>query len=202
MKEIIDRITALPDELKPITSQVKKYLENNSNIEEAVLKVLHRPWVAPLNWGLMLYKGADPKWFLDFERRTKKTIPEFYQSFLENINGGFIYEMSIYGLPPSFYDIGVLNRTVLQCHDLATANISWIREYRVDPKFFHFASRPYSSRENIGFFFDGNKILSARTNGEILNKWATLRDMLFDEIEIVEKVMLEEIPENIKLKVS
>jgi hypothetical protein len=201
MKEIIDRIEALPAELKPITIQVKKYLENNSNIDEAVLNVLHRPWVAPLNWGLMLYKGADPKWFLEFEKRTQKTVPEFYQNFLKHINGGFIYGMSMYGLTPSIYDTGVLKRTVLQCHDLTTANISWIRD-DVDPKLFHFAGRSYSRQENIGYFFDDDKILAIRKNCEILNKWTNFGDMLFDEIETVEKMMLEKIPKNIRLKVN
>jgi len=202
MKEIIDKIKTWSVELEPIKIQVKKYLENNSVMDEAVLNVLHRLWVAPLNWGLMLYKGASPTWFSEFERRTRKPIPVFYQNFLKQMNGGFIYGMSMYGLTPSIYDTGVLKRTILQCHDLTTANTSWIKEYNVDPELFHFAGRPYSSKENIGYFFDDKNILSIRKNGQILNNWTNLGDMLFDEIEIVEKVMLEKIPENTDLKVN
>jgi len=202
MKEIIDRIQTWPVELEPIKIQVKKYLENNSTIDEVVLNILHRPWVASLNWGLMLYSGADAEWFLEFERKTQKVIPGFYQNFLQLINGGFIYGISMYGLTPSIYNKGVLKRTILQCHDLTTANTSWIHNYDVDPMLFHFAGRTYSRQENIGYFFDGDNILSIRKNGEVLNQWTNLGDMLFDEIETVEKMMLEKVPENTNLKIS
>ena len=153
MKEITDRIETWPVELEPIKIQVKKYLENNSTIDEAVLNILHRPWVAPLNWGLMLYRGADAEWFLEFERRTQKVVPTFYQNFLEVINGGFIYGMSMYGLTPSIYSTGVLKRTILQCHDLTTANTSWIHEYDVDPVLFHFAGRGLFKTREYWIFF-------------------------------------------------
>jgi len=202
MKEILERVEALPEELMPITIQVKKYLEINSNIDESVMNILHRPWIAPLNWGLTLYKAAEPAWFSEFFKRTAKEIPDFYHDFLRNINGGFIYGMSMYGLTPSLYEKGLLNRTILECHDLTEANNDWIYEYNVDPEFFHFAGRPYSRNENIGYFFDNEQILCYRKSGELINKWDSLGEMLFDEIEIVEKRMLERLPENMQLKVQ
>lgn len=202
MKQIIERIETFPKELGPIVIQVKKYLENNSNINESVMNVLHRPWVAPLNWGLMLYKGANPNWYEEFKKRTEKDIPLFYQDFIQYINGGFIYGMSMYGLTPSVYETGTLSRTILQCHDLTTANNSWIRNYDVDQDLFHFAGRSFSRKENVGYFYDNNQILCHRKNGELINKWNTLGEMLFDETEIAEQRMLESIPENVKLKVN
>ena len=98
MKEIRNRIDNFPPELDSITNQVRKYLENNSFIDESALNVLHRPWVARLNWGLMLYEGANVSWFADFTNRTGKVIPKFYMDFLKSINGAFIYNLSLYGL--------------------------------------------------------------------------------------------------------
>jgi hypothetical protein len=202
MKEILERIDALPLELGSIAIQAKKYVKNNSNIDEKVLNVLHRPWVAPLNWGLMLYSGAKHEWFSEFTKRTEKEIPDFYKNFLKSVNGGFIYGMSMYGLTPSSYETGTLNRTILQCHDLTTANNSWIREYDVEPKLFHFAGRSYTRSENVGYFFDDEKVLCYRKNGELIDTWTTFGEMLFDEIEIVEQMMLEKVPEDVELIVE
>lgn len=202
MKEILEKTESFPIELKPISIQIKKYLENNSSFNELVLNVLHRPWVAPLNWGLMLYKEAKTEWFLEFKERTGREIPDFYIDFLKHINGGFIYGISMYGLTPSFFETGQLNRTLLQCHNLATANIRWIAEYKVDKDLFHFASRHYSYDENVGYFWKDNIFFCYRTHGELLKQWNSLEEMLYEEIQIAEEMMLSEIPNEISIKTN
>ena len=97
------------------------------------------------------------------------------------------------------YNSGQLNRSSLQCHDLTTANNNWIREYDVDPNLFHFGGRSYNDDENVGYFFDKQKILCCRKNGELINKWNTFSKMLSDEIKIVEQEMLDEVPREIHL---
>jgi len=202
MKEILERTETFPIELNPISIQIKKYFENNSNIDELVLNVLHRPWVARLNWGLMLYKEVKTEWFAEFTKRTGKEIPNFYKDFLKHINGGFIYGISMYGLTPSFFETGLLNRTILQCHNLATANNQWIVNYEVDQDLFYFASRNYTEDENVGYFWKDGIILCYRENGELLKQWDSLNQMLLEEIEIAEQVMLSEIPKEIVLKIN
>lgn len=202
MKEVLNRLQKFPNNLDPISSQVKRYLDNNTKYSDEEVKVLHRPWVAPLNWGLMLYQGANPEWFQEFQKRTMKEIPEFYLEFLKHINGCFLFDMSLYGLTPSVYETGSLNRTILQCHDLTTANNSWVYEYDVDPKLFHFGSRHYTEDENVGYFFADEQILCFRNNGEQINQWKNLESMLFEEIEVVEQMMLENVPNDVKLVVK
>jgi hypothetical protein len=202
MKDILNRIESFPDTLKAISVLAKKYIDNSSNIVENVMNILHRPWVAPLNWGLMLYIGASNDWFDVFRKRSGKEIPDFYKEFLNNINGGFIFGMSFYGLTPSIYNTGLLNRTILQCHDLATANSDWIREYNVNPSLFHFAGRRFTDSENVGYFYGEGKILCYRKNGELIKEWMNFGELLFDEIYIVEQMMLKEVPDNIILRIN
>jgi len=202
MNEIKNRIDNLPPELDSIANQLRKYVENNSNINDLVLNVLHRPWVARLNWGIMLYQRADVNWFVEYTKRTGKEIPKFYMDFLKNINGGFIYNLSLYGLAPSIYNSGQLNRCILQCHDLTTANINWIGGYDVDPNLFHFGGRSYTYDENVGYFFDNEKILCYRKNGELIKKWDTFSQMLSEEIKIVEQKMLDDVPKEIDLIIN
>lgn len=202
MKEILERKESFSKELKPISIQIEKYLNNNSNIDELVLNVLHRPWIAPLNWGLMLYRGAKAEWFSEYEEMTGKVIPNFYKEFLTNINGAFIYGISLYGLTPSIFEKGLLNRTRLQCHDLATANNRWNINYKVDQNLFYFGGRHYSDDENVGYFWKNNIILCYRTNGKLLKQWNTFEEMLSEEIEIAEKMMLEEVPKEYTIKIN
>ncbi|WP_203257632.1 SMI1/KNR4 family protein [Hyunsoonleella ulvae] len=199
MQNIEERINSFSIELDAISKQAKKYLRNDSKIDDSVLNILHRPWVAKLNWGLMLYSPAKNNWFSQFESNTKKIIPGFYKSFLQNINGGFIYGMSLYGLPTSLYTKGTLTRGRLQCHDLTTANSNWILGYDVNRDLFHFGSRTYTYDENVGYFFDGEKIMCFRKSGELTNSWNTFEEMLNEEVEILENQMLQNVPSDVQL---
>ena len=84
----------------------------------------------------MLFKGADKSWLEQFENMTQKLIPDFYKNFLGLVNGCFVHGISFYGLTPSIYIKGTLDRSILQCHDLTTANNEWINEYEVDKRLF------------------------------------------------------------------
>lgn len=63
MENIYKIIGFYPDEYIAIKKQAKKYIQNNSKVDDKqTINVLHSPWIAPLNWGLVLYKGADAEW--------------------------------------------------------------------------------------------------------------------------------------------
>lgn len=158
---LLAKINAYPDEYLSIKRQAKKYISNNSSLDkDDTLKIFHRPWVAPLNWGIRFYKGADGKWLEEYENRTQTTIPNAYKKFLLTINGCFIYDLSLFGLTPSIYSKGTLDRSELQCHDLISANKDWIREYPLNQDYFHFGGHAYTYEENVGYFFHENKIKS------------------------------------------
>jgi hypothetical protein len=81
VKDILKVIDTFPDEYLAIKKQAKKYFPNGSSIDnDQRTNILHRPWVARLNWGLMLYKGADTKWISEAEATINRTIPDFYNN--------------------------------------------------------------------------------------------------------------------------
>jgi hypothetical protein len=99
MENIYKIIDSYSDEYLAIKKQAKKYILNDSIIDNNErVNILHRPWVARLNWGLMLYKGADVGWINQTETLIKKPMPAFYKSFLAKINGCFLYDISMFGL--------------------------------------------------------------------------------------------------------
>ncbi|MBK8807840.1 MAG: SMI1/KNR4 family protein [Bacteroidales bacterium] len=124
-----------------------------------------------------------------------------YKDFLREINGCFIFDFALFGLTPSIYTTGLLDRSKVQCFDLGTANRSWISEYEIDEKLFHFGGRAYSYDENIGYFIDINGIIkSIRINGQIIKEWSDFSEFLRDEIEAAEKMMIDELPKAEKEK--
>lgn len=197
MEELNKIIDSYPDEYSAIKKQAKKYVQNGSDTDKSGrLNILHRPWVAPLNWGLMIYEGADMKWITEAEKTMGKTIPDFYKSFLTNINGCFLYDISMFGL------IHSLTRSFLQCHSLTSANRDWIMAFDIDQRFFHFGGGTYSDDENTGYFYGQSKIISIRKNGKLVNEWKNFSDFLNDELDRAEKEMLKEVPKKTKLIVT
>ena len=197
MKDILKSIDTFPDEYFAIKKQAKKYSLNGSTIDDdQQINILHRPWVARLNWGLMIYKGVDTKWISEAEVTINRTIPDFYKRFLTNANGCFLYDISLFGLTHS------LTRSFLQCHSLISANNDWIKEFDVDQNLFHFGGGTYSDEENTGYFYGLNKIMSVRKNGKILQEWTSFSDFLNDELDRAEREMLKDIPKQIKLIVT
>lgn len=197
MENIYKIINTYPDEYLAVKKQAKKYIENGSNIDNNHrINILHRPWVARLNWGLMLYKGADTKWIDEAELTIGKTIPDFYKRFLTNFNGCFLYDISMFGL------INSLTRSFLQCHSLTTANNDWIKEFNVAQSLFYFGIGKYSYEENTGYFYGQDKIMSIRKNGKLVNEWSNFSDFLNEELLRAENEMLKKIPTKTELVVT
>ncbi|PIQ21577.1 MAG: hypothetical protein COW65_08300 [Cytophagales bacterium CG18_big_fil_WC_8_21_14_2_50_42_9] len=186
-----------------IASQSLKYIENNSNIDDNNnINIFYRPWVGPKNWGIKLFDPIKNSWIKDFQERTNKIIPDFYIDFLKTTNGGFIYDLSLYGLPPSLYTNGLLSRTIPQSHDLISANNSWIVNYEIEKEHFYFGGRAYTFDENVGYFYKNDEIIIIRKNGETINKWYNFNNFLSDEIDKAEIMMKEEIPDDTKISIN
>lgn len=191
--EIDNFLKNLTPDWTPIKEQVTKYFDIDSKIrEDGAAQIFRRPWVAPQNFGLLLFPPVDKNWFNLFNEKTDLTIPKMYQDILSEMNGCFVFEFSLFGLPSTMYMTGLLSRTVLQQYDLGTANTTWKHGYDIDKSLFHIGGRAYSYEENIGYFIDNNKIFSIRENGEIIKSWITFSDFLKEEIKVAEQMMLKE----------
>jgi hypothetical protein len=192
--EIKSYLDTLDQFWQPIKEQAIKYSDQENHTgKDGTIQIFRRPWVAPFNYGLIFYPPARQEYFGTFQQKTGKAIPSLYQQMLLQMNGCFVYDFALYGLTPSLYSIGLLDRSLLQPLDLGTANTDWIEEYRVDKTLFHIGGRAYSYEENIGYFLDNsNNILSIRKNGKQLGKWTVFRDFLTEEIAAAERMMLLE----------
>lgn len=190
--EINNFLNNLTLDWEPIKEQAIKYFDLDSKIRnDGAAQIFRRPWVAPQNFGLLLFPPVDKGWFDKFNENTNLIIPKMYQDTLSEMNGCFVYDFSLYGLPKTMYTTGLLNRTELQQYDLGTANTTWIHSYSVNRDLFYIGGRAYSYAENIGYFIDNDKIFSVRKNGEILNSWTTFSNFLKEEIKAAEEMMIK-----------
>jgi hypothetical protein len=146
--------------------------------------------VAELNYMLMMYPGIESDALDRYCRRFKIQVPEVYADFLRAVNGGFLFGMSLCGVPLSMLgNPPLLDRRSLQCHDLATAATLWIDEYSVPEGFFHFGGRHFSFRANVGYYFDGaNRIVCVRGKKKVIGEWTSFSDFLKDELAASESL--------------
>lgn len=204
MDTILKILNDYPKELAPIKEQAEKYLDNNPRLdEENTIGVIHRPWVARMNWAIILFKGINQNWIPKFEEMTDKNIPDFYRDLLLSLNGCFIYDVNLFGCSKSIFEQGLVDRSILQPLDLSRANISWLHDYRIDPSFFYFGSRRFSKNENLGYFVDGNnQIFTMLKNGTVIKTYDNFNLFLGEEIGLAEERMLQDLPSDISLKLN
>lgn len=198
IKKILNTIS---DNFKPIKHISNKYIKFGGSIEENNLIIYNQKWIAPLKYGIRLFENAPVGFITKFEKDNNTKIPLIYKEFLREVNGCFIFDFDLFGLTPSIYTTGLLNRSKVQCFDLGTANRNGIAEYDIDEKLFHFGGRAYSYDENIGYFMDSTGIIkSIRKNGQIIKEWTDFSEFLSEEIEAAEKMMIDELPKDEKEK--
>jgi hypothetical protein len=191
MRTIAERLDAFPHFLAPLKEAASRYLQYPSAMaKDGVMNIGHRPWVAELNYIFMLYPGIARDSLDRYCRRFEIQVPEAYVDFLRAVNGAFCFGMSLCGVPLSMLGSPpLLDRTILQCHDLGTAATMWIHEYRMPPTYFHFGGRDFSDRENVGYFFAGDhRIVSVRGKKKIVAEWTGFSDFLSDELQASEKL--------------
>jgi hypothetical protein len=185
------RLDEFPPFLMPLKEAASRYLKYPSGFaSDGVLNIGHRPWVAELNYMFMLYPGIKQEALARYCGTFGVHVPEMYAHFLQAVNGAFCFGMSLCGVPLSMLgNPPLLDRTRLQCHDLAAAATRWIYEYRVPSEYFHFGSRQFSFRENVGYFVvDNDRIVSVRGKKKVIGEWTTVADFLSDELRASEKL--------------
>jgi hypothetical protein len=179
------RLDGLPADLAPLADMARALLDQpGGSSTDGVLRLGHRPWVAPENYALTLYPGLPADSLARYAGRFGLIVPPVYAGFLAALNGAFCFGMALAGVPASMLGIPpLLDRRSLQCHDLGSSAGMWAEEYRKLPAgAFGFGYRHYSARENVGYFVAGDRILSVRKSGKVVGNWDGLADFLRDEL--------------------
>ena len=153
------------------------------------LLISHRPLIGPEAYAITLYSPLSGGDIDGYAQNTGLVVSPHYIPVLRSINGGHIFELSLYGAPRSMLgNPPLLDRSSRQPLDLATANRFWRSEYKASPDLFHFGGGSYSSDENVGYFFDiFGAVQALRKSGEIWRSWPSFGEFLSAELDRLEK---------------
>jgi hypothetical protein len=185
MEAVRARLDGLPADLAPLAEVARTLPDHPAGpSEDGVLRLGHRPWVAPENYAITLYPGLSSDALTRYATQYGLVVPPTYARFLAAINGAFCFGMSLGGVPASMLGTPpLLDRRSLRCHDLATSATLWASEYRKLPAgAFGFGYRQFSHRENVGYFMADGHILSLRKSGKVVGEWSGMADFFRDEL--------------------
>lgn len=196
--EIKSFLDKLSPNLEIVRQQASRYyyFDEKANIRtDGTVQLFNMTWVAPLKYGLLLFPPAPELFIQTFEIEENIIIPPLYKDILSAMNGCYLYNFTLFGLPESMYKKGLLDRSDVFQFDLSTANNFWKLEYNIDSGLFHFGGRAYSDEENIGYFIDNNQhILSVLQSGEVIKSWASFKSFIKDEVLEAEAMMRKNLP--------
>ena len=195
--DVAKRLTSWPDSLAPLAQLVERYAARGLVPRpDGALQIAPTPWVGTEAFAVVLFPPADPTWIAGFAERTGTTIPTHYAEILRAMNGCFVFDLALYGLPPGMQETTPrLDRATLQPLDLERANRSWAREYRARTENLYVGGRSWSREANCGYFLaEDGTVRSLLRGGESVGTWPSIERMLAAELPVVERRALEQAP--------
>jgi hypothetical protein len=180
-------IDSLITDLRPAQDVATRLLGEGpeNDIQDGVIRISKRRKIGTEAYAIILYKGLSDEDIQKYERMHQFKIHPSYRNILLSINGAFLFQMSLFGIPPSMNSNTLfLDRSVLQPHDLSTAHLSWRHEFKNCEELFHFGGGPWSFTDNVGYFLDTNgKIYSVLKDGNIVDSWSDFKEFISIELE-------------------
>jgi hypothetical protein len=123
-----------------------------------------------------------------YEQIHAVTIPESYRSVLYKLNGGSIYQMTLFGVPPLMARRPPqIDRSTSWPLDIGTAQTNWRIGYEAGSTNFFIGQGPWSNTEHLGYFLWPNgRVEALRLGGEQFKCWNDVGEFLGDELQRAE----------------
>ncbi|MEO1324905.1 MAG: hypothetical protein AAFV59_18085 [Pseudomonadota bacterium] len=188
MNNLDSWLAKLPSEYEPISDLTRQFaLSGVDEDEGGVILAGHEPTRGPQAYAVALFPGLTSHAIQRYEALNELTIPATVKAFLGHVNGAFLCELSLYGIPPSMIDNPpMLSRSTRNPYDIATANHYWRAGFeRVEPTEFYIGGRNVSWSGQIGYFIrDDGSIVSYPKRGTDfpITTWPSFEVWLNDEL--------------------
>jgi hypothetical protein len=178
----------LPSDYSPIKQLVQSFDCSDIYKDEGGNMLMgHEPEIAPLAFAVTVFPGVQNEAIEQYEHSNQIVFPEPLKEFLNHINGAYLCELNIYGIPLSMLQYPPkLSRSIRNPLNVATATKIWRVEFngpQVDE--FHFASRNISWTVQIGYFWrpDGSVVSYPLGKAEYQSRaWPTFTTWLHNEL--------------------
>ena len=140
---------------KAIADELSLLLQANEDpvAIEYGIQVGRRAGLNNKTFSICLFDPLPESSFAKYETIHDMVIPDPYRKVLNQINGAWMYRLVLFGLPPSMIaEPPLLDRSVVQPMDLATAHRDWRAKYEAEEDEFHFGSSDWTMEKTIGYF--------------------------------------------------
>lgn len=190
MSDLESRLAELPSEYEPIIALAREFASYGIGDEgDDVLLAGHEPERGRLAYAVTLFPGLSADSIEAYGVNHNVSFPPVFKRFLQHLNGAFLCELSIFGIPPSMLlDPSRLSRSNRNPYDIGTANNFWIAEYKYEsPPGFHFGSRNVSWSHQIGYFLrsDGSVVSLSKDGSDFLRRtWPAFDVWLEEELAV------------------
>ena len=191
--EIDKFIASLPFELAPLRDVAVRLSSGANEVKSDTIGLSYRPHVAPQFYALRLFSPLPQPNLAQYQLINGINISPHYLPILEKLNGANVFQLSLFGVPPSMANNPpLLDRSTENPYDISIANKNWKFEFDIPKDWFYFGGGPFSFDENVGYFFDSvGTIYSVRNNGVRLSSWHSFPMFLHDEISRCESLYPE-----------
>jgi hypothetical protein len=164
--------------------------DTQTDAVSGALCISQRPKVAPGAYALWIFPGIAEGLVSVYEEIHHCHVVELYRQFLQCMNGAHLFEITLFGIPPSMARRPPqLDRSTAWPMDIGTAQENWRLDYPSSSTDFFIGYGPYSDDEHLGYFLWPNGGIEAlRRNGDRHGQWNDLRSFLTDEIARAEAV--------------
>lgn len=183
-------LSNLSGPLTALRKVAERFVGDETSIDEIsdAVCLSPRPRIGPKAYALELFPGLSDDTLESYEAIHAIIIPEFYRNLLRQLNGAHLFELSLFGIPPSMAERPpLLDRSTSWPLDIGSAQMHWRNRYPASPDDFFFGSGPYARDERLGYFLWVNGGVEAlRMNGEQFGEWADFNAFLADELARVE----------------
>ena len=173
---IEDRLTQIAAVLPSISEFTFAMADDAEVAPNGTVMLGRAPHIAPEAYRVVIYPPAPEPWLRTLENTMKVEIPVDLRRVLRVMNGCHCFDLSLFGVTARVTEL--LNRREPVALRLAFGLADWAGEYGRAGSF-HFGGAPWTYEENVGYFWSDQGPFSARTNGEVVGKWASVAD-LFD----------------------
>ena len=189
--EIEARISRLPESLRPIRDAVLAASGSGVWVEgsaDGPLLAGHRPDVAPQAYDIVLFEPLPLAALELYGEIHDFGFPDGLLELLRHVNGCTLYDIKLYGVPPSMAaHPPLLDRSRRTPLDIASGRY-WRSSYGAgDAADVLIASRNVGDTGQVGYFMDTQGHISGRGNGSSeapaeCGPWANLTEWLSAEI--------------------
>ena len=172
--------TAIADEL----TRLLEANEEQFAIEHGI-QVGRRTGLNNQTFAICLFDPLPESSLAKYETIHGIVVPDAYRQVLNQINGAWMYRLVLFGLPPSMIaEPPLLDRSVVQPMDLATAHRDWRAKYEAEEDEFHFGSSDWTMEKTIGYFVSPTGSVRGLVASEgCVAQWSDFDLFLDDEVK-------------------